>query len=38
VESFLSQFLEFLLSLLVGYSLRLSCDGLYLGKTVPKSL
>jgi hypothetical protein len=32
MESFLSQFLDTLLSLLVGYLLQLSCDGLYLGK------
>ena len=34
----LSAMVNNLMSLLVEYLLRLSCDGLYLGKTVPKSL
>jgi hypothetical protein len=34
----LSSMLNTLLSLIVEYLLQLSCDGLHLGKIVPKSL
>jgi hypothetical protein len=34
----LSAMIYTLLSFLVGYLLQLSCDGLYLGKIVPKSI